>query len=124
MALPFGYAAFVAERFGLGLFVGAVLPVSNAMIGRLTDPAQRGMAYGTISSAYFVGNTAGPLAGGAIAATMGIDWVFAVTGALLAVNFLWVWWKVPEVGQDAGWAADSRFEVGSYGRGYVAVRRA
>ena len=97
MALPLGYWAFVAERFGLGLFVGAVLPVSNAMVGRLTDPARRGMAYGVISSAYFVGNTTGPLAGGAIAATVGINWVFAVTGALLALNFLWVWWKVPEV---------------------------
>ncbi len=97
MALPLGYPAFVAERFGLGLFVGAVLPVSNAMVGRLTDPAQRGMAYGVISSAYFVGNTMGPLAGGAIAASVGINWVFAVTGALLALNFLWVWWKVPEV---------------------------
>ena len=97
MALPLGYPAFVAERFGLGLFVGAVLPVSNAMIGRLTEPAQRGMAYGVISSAYFIGNTMGPLAGGAIAATIGIKWVFAVTGALILANFLWVWFKVPEV---------------------------
>jgi MFS transporter, DHA1 family, multidrug resistance protein len=97
MALPLGYWAFVAERFGLGLFIGAVLPVSNAMVGRLTDPAQRGMAYGVISSAYFIGNSAGPVAGGAIAATVGINWVFAVTGALLAVNFVWVWFKVPEV---------------------------
>jgi DHA1 family multidrug resistance protein-like MFS transporter len=100
MALPLGYPAFVAERFGLGLFVGAVLPVSNAMVGRLTEPAQRGMAYGVISSAYFIGNTTGPLAGGAIAATVGINWVFAVTGALLAVNFVWVWFKVPDVGRD------------------------
>ncbi len=99
MALPLGYTAFVIERFGLGLFVGAVLPVSNAMIGRLTAPAQRGMAFGVISSAYFIGNTVGPLAGGAIAATVGIRWVFAVTGALIAMNFLWVWWKVPEVGE-------------------------
>jgi DHA1 family multidrug resistance protein-like MFS transporter len=97
MALPLGYWPFVLERFGLGLFVGAVLPVSNAMVGRLTAPAQRGMAYGVISSAYFVGNSTGPIAGGAIAATVGINWVFAVTGALLAVNFLWVWFKVPEV---------------------------
>ena len=97
MALPLGYPAFVAERFGLGLFVGAVLPVSNAMIGRLTEPAQRGMAYGVISSAYFIGNTMGPLAGGAIAATIGIKWVFAVTGALIIANFLWVWFRVPEV---------------------------
>jgi DHA1 family multidrug resistance protein-like MFS transporter len=59
------------------------------------------MAYGVISSAYFIGNTAGPVAGGAIAATVGINWVFAVTGALLAVNFAWVWFKVPDVGRDA-----------------------
>jgi len=97
MALHLGYGAFVVERFGLGLFVGAVLPVSNALVGRLTEQSQRGMAYGVISSAYFVGNTAGPLAGGAIAATIGLHWVFAVTGGLLVLNFLWVWWKVPEV---------------------------
>jgi DHA1 family multidrug resistance protein-like MFS transporter len=97
MALPLGYGAFVVERFGLGLFVGAVLPVANALIGRLTEQSQRGMAYGVISSAYFVGNTVGPLAGGAIAATVGINWVFAVTGTLIALNFLWVWRKVPEV---------------------------
>jgi DHA1 family multidrug resistance protein-like MFS transporter len=97
MALPLGYGAFVIERFGLGLFVGAVLPVSNALIGRLTEPAQRGMAYGVIASAYFVGNTLGPVSGGAIAATAGIAWVFAVTGLLIALNFAWVWWKVPEV---------------------------
>jgi DHA1 family multidrug resistance protein-like MFS transporter len=102
MALPLGYWPFVLERFGLGLFVGAVLPVSNAMIGRLTEPSQRGMAYGVISSAYFVGNSTGPIAGGAIAATIGINWVFAVTGMLLAVNFLWVWFKVPEVKDQPG----------------------
>jgi DHA1 family multidrug resistance protein-like MFS transporter len=102
MALPLGYSAFVAERFGLGLFVGAVLPVSNAMVGRLTAPAQRGMAYGVISSAYFIGNTAGPLAGGAIAATIGINWVFAVTGALIVANLVWVWFKVPDIGREDG----------------------
>jgi DHA1 family multidrug resistance protein-like MFS transporter len=101
MALPLGYAAFVVERFGLGLFVGAVLPVSNAMVGRLTDPAERGMAYGVISSAHFIGNTAGPVAGGEIAAMVGINWVFAVIGLLLAVNFAWVWFTVPDVGRDA-----------------------
>src|ERR1700722_5543207 len=104
MALPLGYWAFVMERFGLGLFVGAVLPVSNAMVGRLTQPAQRGMAFGVISSAYFIGNTMGPLAGGGIAAAGGIGWgwVLAVRGLLLAVNFVWVWWKVPDVGRDGG----------------------
>ncbi|MGE0225997.1 MAG: MFS transporter [Acetobacteraceae bacterium] len=95
-ALPLGYAAFVAERFGLGLFIGGVLPAANALIGKLTDPAERGLTYGLISSAYFVGNTTGPLSGGAIAATVGIRWVFAVVAAMLLANVLWVWLAVPD----------------------------
>ncbi len=95
-ALPLGYPAFVAQRFGLGLFVGGVLPAANALIGRLTNPAQRGTTYGLISSAYFIGNTLGPLTGGAVAATAGINWVFAVTATLLTANLVWVWLAVPD----------------------------
>ena len=97
-ALPFGYWAFVVERFGLGLFVGGILPAANALIGRLTTPASRGFVYGMVSSAYFIGNTLGPLTGGVVAATVGINWVFAVTAALLFANLLWVYFAVPEAG--------------------------
>ncbi len=96
-ALPLGYWAFVAERFGLGLFVGAVVPAANALVGRLANPAQRGLVYGMTSSAYFLGNTLGPLMGGTVAATVGINYVFAVTAALLTVNLVWVYLKVPEI---------------------------
>ncbi len=95
-ALPWGYWAFVVERFGLGLFVGGILPAANALIGRLTTPASRGFVYGMTSSAYFVGNTLGPLTGGVVAATAGINWVFAVTAILLLVNLAWVYFTVPE----------------------------
>ena len=101
-ALPFGYWAFVVERFGLGLFVGGILPAANSLIGRLTTPASRGFVYGMVSSAYFIGNTLGPLTGGVVAATVGINWVFAVTAALLFANLAWVWFTVPEAGADAG----------------------
>ena len=50
-----------------------------------------------VSSAYFVGNTLGPLTGGTIAATVGIRFVFVVTAALLLINLIWVWFTVPEV---------------------------
>ena len=95
-ALPLGYPAFVAERFGLGLFVGGVLPAANALIGKLTDPAQRGTTYGLLSSAYFIGNTTGPLTGGVVAASFGINWVFALTAAMLTANLIWVWLVVPD----------------------------
>jgi MFS transporter, DHA1 family, multidrug resistance protein len=96
-AVPLGYWAFVAERFGLGLFVGGILPAANSLIGRLTTVTSRGFVYGMVSSAYFVGNTLGPLTGGTIAATVGIRFVFVVTAALLLINLVWVWFTVPEV---------------------------
>jgi MFS transporter, DHA1 family, multidrug resistance protein len=96
-AVPLGYWAFVVERFGLGLFVGGILPAANSLIGRLTTVTSRGFVYGMVSSAYFVGNTLGPLTGGTIAATIGIRFVFVVTAALLLINLVWVWFTVPEV---------------------------
>jgi DHA1 family multidrug resistance protein-like MFS transporter len=96
-AVPLGYWAFVAERFGLGLFVGGILPAANSLIGRLTTVTSRGFVYGMVSSAYFVGNTLGLLTGGTIAATVGIRFVFVVTAAFLLINLIWVWFTVPEV---------------------------
>ncbi len=96
-AVPLGYGAFVVERFGLGLFVGGILPAANSLIGRLTTVTSRGFVYGMVSSAYFVGNTLGPLTGGTIAATIGIRFVFVVTAAFLLINLIWVWFTVPEV---------------------------
>jgi predicted MFS family arabinose efflux permease len=43
------------------------------------------------ASATFMGNSLGPLAGGFIAAGLGIRWVFALTAALLVANLIWVW---------------------------------
>jgi DHA1 family multidrug resistance protein-like MFS transporter len=98
-ALPLGYWAFVVERFGLGLFVGGILPAANALIGRLTAGSSRGFVYGIVSSAYFVGNTLGPLTGGLVAATVGIRYVFVVTAVLLVMNIVWVYFTVPEAGR-------------------------
>ena len=42
-ALPLGYWAFVVERFGLGLFVGGILPAANSLVGRLTGVEQSGV---------------------------------------------------------------------------------
>ena len=92
-----GYWGFVAARFGLGLFVGGILPTANALVGRLAGPGDRGLVYGTTASAMFLGGSLGPLSGGAIAATLGLPWVFLVTAALLLANLVWVFLKVPEV---------------------------
>ncbi len=89
------YGQFLALRFGVGLFVGGLVPTANALVGQLVPTSQRGMAYGLTASATFLGSFLGPLSGGSIAAVAGIRWVFVLTGALFLLNWLWVWWLVP-----------------------------
>lgn len=90
------YLVFVAERFGLGLFVGSIVPITNALIGRLTPPEERGFTYGMTSSAYFLGNSMGPITGGAVAAFIGLEWVFVLTTVLLLLGLAWVAAAVPK----------------------------
>ncbi|WP_245630254.1 MFS transporter [Alicyclobacillus acidiphilus] len=87
---------FVASRFGLGMFIGGILPTANALIGRMTPSDQRGQIYGFTSSATFLGSFAGPLLGGVGSAFMGIRWMLGVAGALYICNMLWVVFKVRE----------------------------
>jgi len=97
-AFTSNYWMFTAERFGVGLFIGGLLPTANAMVGRLVSRADRGAVYGMTSSAMFLGNSLGPLMGGAIAASFGLRWVFLLTAAVMAANLVWVYCRVPEYG--------------------------
>ena len=89
------YWVFVAERFGVGMFIGGILPTANALIGRMAGPGQRGMVFGLTASATFLGGSLGPMTGGAVAAAFGLNWVFLVTGAMLLGSFVWTWVAVP-----------------------------
>ncbi len=91
------YWLFVGERFGVGMFVGGLLPTANALVGRLVARSDRGAVYGMTSSAMFMGNSLGPLSGGAIAASFGLSWVFVMTAAVMALNLVWVYYRVPEL---------------------------
>src|SRR5712691_3077084 len=90
------YWTFAAERFGVGLFIGGILPTANALVGRLVPQADRGTVYGITASAMFLGNSLGPLTGGAVAAVLGLRWVFLVTALVLLANLVWVYYRVPE----------------------------
>jgi DHA1 family multidrug resistance protein-like MFS transporter len=90
------YWVFTAERFAVGLFIGGLLPAANALVGRLVSRAERGAVYGMTSSAMFLGNSMGPLLGGAIAASFGLSWVFLMTAIVMAANLVWVYYRVPE----------------------------
>ncbi len=95
-AFAAGFWTFAAQRFAVGLFIGGILPTANALVGRLVPRAERGTVYGITSSAMFLGNSLGPISGGIVAATMGVHWVFLVTGAVLLANLLWIYFRVPE----------------------------
>ena len=90
------YWLFTAQRFAVGLFIGGLLPAANALVGRLVSRAERGAVYGMTSSAMFLGNSLGPLLGGAIAASFGLHWVFLMTAIVMAANLVWVYYRVPE----------------------------
>jgi DHA1 family multidrug resistance protein-like MFS transporter len=96
------YWLFTFERFAVGLFIGGLLPTANALVGRLVPRSDRGTIYGMTSSAMFMGNSLGPLLGGFIAAGFGLHWVFLMTGLVLALNLIWVYYRVPEYTTAAG----------------------
>jgi len=98
-ALVGSYWAFVVERLGLGLFVGSIVPVTNALIAKVTPANERGMTFGITSSAYFLGNSLGPMTGGVVAAYAGLPWVFVLTTAFLLVGLAWVAAAVPRRGE-------------------------
>jgi MFS transporter, DHA1 family, multidrug resistance protein len=89
-----GVAAFIALRFGVGLFLGGVLPTANALIARSFPPHHRGQVFGITSSATFFGMFSGPLLGGIVAARLGFPAVFLTIGGLALANLAWVAWGV------------------------------
>jgi DHA1 family multidrug resistance protein-like MFS transporter len=95
--------AFLALRFGVGLFIGGIIPTANAWIGRLFPRENRGMVYGLSYSASFTGMFIGPLFGGFLAARLGFGSVFIVTGGLMLVNVLWVHFGVRPADASRGW---------------------
>jgi DHA1 family multidrug resistance protein-like MFS transporter len=105
-SLPQGFSIsfwdFTAERFAVGLFIGGILPAANALIGRMVARSDRGLVYGMSASATFLGNSLGPITGGAIAATLGLRWVFIVTAGLLLANLVWVYFNVREYREQDG----------------------
>jgi len=84
------YEGFVIERFLAGLFLCSVIPIANALIGKIVSAQDRGKAFGLASGAAFLGACVGPLSGGLLGAWFGLVSVFLFSSAILMVNLLWI----------------------------------
>lgn len=85
--IPVFFAGSLA-MFGLllgavGLFQGAMVPGTNALIAASTPEGKQGSAFGLAASMQSLALLTGPLAGGAVAGVLGIEAVYAVIGVIL-----------------------------------------
>jgi DHA1 family multidrug resistance protein-like MFS transporter len=94
-ALAPSYRLFVGVRFVAGLFVAAIIPTINVLIGRKVQGPGRGHAYGLSAASAFLGAFLGPAGGGLIAAHFGLTSVFVASSALLGAGALWIGMRLP-----------------------------
>lgn len=81
-------------RFLLGLSTGALLPSINTLLKQSIPNEVAGQVFGYNQMAQFLGTFSGSVAGGQIAAYLGVNYVFLVTSGLLMINALWVYCRV------------------------------
>lgn len=82
----------IALQAVFGLFAGGLIPATNALIARVTDESKRGMVFGFMNTAGSLGGFAGPLAGAALAGVFGIRATFVLTGVVLLMLAVMLWW--------------------------------
>jgi len=75
----------LALRFILGLAMGAVSPIANAVIAERAPQGQQGGVYGISTSLNSLGNALGPALGTFVVTGWSLSGVFPVTGMLLVL---------------------------------------
>ncbi len=96
MTIFFVPQAFVTDayqllilRAGLGVFLAGLMPSINTIVQRYTAEQDRGGIYGIFQSGLLLGNMAGPLLGGILAASLGLRTIFGITAVLVFLAWLW-----------------------------------
>jgi MFS transporter, DHA1 family, multidrug resistance protein len=76
-------------RGGLGVFFSGVIPTINTIIRRSTPQNNQGGIFGIFQSGLLLGNMAGPLIGGLLAASMGIRSIFIISTGIFCIALIW-----------------------------------
>jgi MFS family permease len=79
------FTSFCLLLGAVGLFQGAMVPGTNALIAASTPEGKQGSAFGLAASMQSLALLVGPLGGGFVAGQLGIESVYAVIGAVLLV---------------------------------------
>jgi DHA1 family multidrug resistance protein-like MFS transporter len=95
-ALTYTIITFAVARIAAGLFIGGLMPTSNALISKFVPEDKRGMAYGVTTSMSLLGTVAGPLTGGWLSGLLGLQSTFYVTMGMFLAAALWVWTHNPQ----------------------------
>jgi len=90
-ALADSVLTLLLARFGLGLFLGGLIPAVNSLIRVHTPDGMESRAYSFNSSTMSLGNMIGPITGGALSGYIGIQGLFVMSAVLMLLNGLWVW---------------------------------
>lgn len=94
----FAYLQFFVERLALfaliqfifGLFVAGIIPTVNTLLMVNAGDGNRAKLFGITNSSSQLGAVIGPLIGGGLALFLDLRWIFALTGAILAIAGLGV----------------------------------
>jgi DHA1 family multidrug resistance protein-like MFS transporter len=73
-----------------GLFIGGLLPTTNAIIARSAPKGVQGTVYGLSNSISSLGRMFGPILGASVAANWGLRFTFAAAGVAFGVVTLWI----------------------------------
>ncbi len=88
-----GILGFAVCQFLFGLFFVGANPAVSATLVRATDAGFRGRAFGLATTANQAGGMTGPLLGSFIGTLLGIKYVFLVTGSLLVLIGVVLWYR-------------------------------
>ena len=78
-----------------GLGAGAMLPITQAILGDIFPPAQRARWAGVLMSVFGVATIVGPLLGGWITDNIGWRWTFYVNLPVGVIAFVFAAWALP-----------------------------
>ncbi|MDH4559923.1 MDR family MFS transporter [Pseudomonas sp. BN411] len=87
-ALSRDLSELVAARLLQGIGAGGLMATTQALVGDLVEPAERGRYQGWFSSMFALASLAGPLLGGYLSTTLSWHWVFWLNLPLGVLTYL------------------------------------